>query len=123
MPWTLCTSGSAITKAGANVSTTITNYGTQKTAMDKFSDEAEGYIVQQTHIDWRADYSNLAADIQNALSNVCSSLVAIQFITYDMSGYTRLGEAVTMLNIHDQVARDGVVFLKDFKKATIRSAD
>ena len=123
MPWTLCTSGSAIIKGGANVSSTITNYGTQRTAMDKFSDEAEGFIVQQTHIDWRADYSALPTDIQNALSNVASSLIAIQFITYDMSGYTRLGEAVTMLNVQDQVARDGIVFLKDFKKATIRSAD
>ena len=123
MSWTLCTSGSAIIKAGANVSSTITNYGTNKTAIDKFSDEAEGYIVQQTHMDWRVDYSSLPTDVQNALSNICSSLIAIQFITYDMSGYTRLGEAVTMLNVHDQVARDGIAFLKDFKKATIRSAD
>lgn len=123
MSWTLCTSGSAIIRAGANVSSTIVNYATQKTAMDKISDEAEGQIVHQTHQDWRVDYANLPTDIQNALSNVCSSLIAMQFIVYDLSGYTTIGEGVTMLNVQDNIVREGIALLKDFKLSTIRSAD
>ena len=120
MSWTLCTSGSAIAKAGTNANSTIIASGS---TLAKWSDEAEGYIVTRTHIDFRADYSSLPTDVQNALSNVCSSLIAIQIVSYDMAGYTRLGEAVTIINVHDNLVRDGFEFLKDFKKTTIRSAD
>ena len=112
MSWTLCTSGAAIAKAGAGANTTIIADGT---TLAKWSTEAEGRICAETHTDFVTTASSLT-QIQNALSDVCSSLIANKIIAYDMSGYTSRQEAGTMLDFNDSTADDGLKILKDKKK-------
>ena len=49
--------------------------------------------------------ATLNADVKGLLSDICSSLVAIEAICYDMSGYTSRVEAEDMIN----VLRDGAL--------------
>lgn len=118
MPWTLCTSGAAVRKAGANASS-INQSGV---ALRQWSDDAEGRIVTQTRLDWRSDFSSMPTDIQNALADLSSSMIAKQIIAYDMTGYTR-AEAQTLLDIHDDIIRSEIEFFKDFKTKSIKSAN
>jgi hypothetical protein len=117
MSFTLCTSGSAIVKAGAGANA----INLSGSVMNKFSDQVEGSIVAQTRRDWRVNYSTLPTDIQNILSDMASSGIAKQIISYDMSGYTSRFEAITMLNVHDDIVREGVKFLSDFKNNEIKT--
>lgn len=91
---TLCTSGSVKLAAGANVSTALTpaNY-------TEFINQAEGDIVAETRVNWVSNYSGLSADYKKILEGACAAKAGIKAIRYDMSGYTKLGEAITMINI------------------------
>lgn len=120
MAWTLCTSGSAVRKAGANANSTIIGSGS---ALQDWSDKAEGTIIANTRRDWRVDYSSLNADVKNILADVASSLIAMNLISYDMSGYTSRAEAQTMLDFLDDNASKGMKILHDFKSNTIKSVD
>lgn len=93
MTETLCTSGSVKLAAGANVSSSITaaNY-------TEFINQAEGDLVVDTRVNWVSNYSGLSADFKKALEGACAAKAAIKAIRYDMSGYTTVGEAVTMIN-------------------------
>jgi len=121
MTWTLCTSGSAYSKAGVNASSTITTWGTGATYMNNWSDEAEGFICAETRRDWVTNCTSLSDMIKNVLSNVCSSLIAMNIINYDMSGYTSRQEATTMLDVNDSIMGKGLQFLKDFKSNVLQT--
>lgn len=118
MSWTLTSSGAAIIKAGKNASSDITLSGS---ALAGWSNEAEGRIIGETRRDWVGNYTGLPSGIKNILSDVCSSYIAKQIISYDMSGYTSRAEALTMLNIQDDIAREGLRILKDFKSNDIKT--
>lgn len=96
MSWTLCTSGSAIVKAGANANSTIVASGS---ALAEFSDEVEGTICAKTRYNWVSGYGSVTAQYKPILANIASDLIAMKIIGYDMSGYTSRYEALTMLNI------------------------
>ena len=117
MAFTLTTSGAATIKAGTNVSATIL---ADSTALDKFSDDAEGRIVAETRRDWVDSFSSVDTGTKALLSDVCSSLIAIQMINFDMSGYTSRAEAQTMLDVNDNTAQRGLKVLRDFKSNNIR---
>lgn len=117
MAFTLTTSGAATIKAGANVSGTLL---ANSTALDKFSDDAEGRIVAETRRDWVDSYANVDSGVKGLLSDACSSLIAIKMINYDMSGYISRAEAQTMLDVNDDTAQRGINILKDFKSNTIQ---
>ena len=116
MSWTLCTSGSAILKAGANANSTIIASG----SLSFFSDEAEGRIEAETRRTWVASYSGLGTGIKGVLSDVCSSLIAMNIISYDTTGYLSR-EADTLLNVNDDRASKGLQTLKDFKSNTLQT--
>jgi hypothetical protein len=97
MSWTLCTSGQCIAKAGANSNTTVIASGS---ILQAWSDQAEGKINSDTRHDWVSDYANVSANFKPILADAVSSLVAMNIINYDMSGYTGLLEASTMLDVH-----------------------
>ena len=118
MSWTLTTSGAAIAKGGANANSTITASGS---VLAKWSDHAEGYIVAACRRDWVGSYTSVDSDIQLILSDVCSSHIAKQIITYDMSGFVNLAEAQTMLNVQDDIIIRGIEILKDFKSNDIKT--
>lgn len=117
MSWTFCGSGSAVFKAGLNVNSGITASGSP---MTNWSNEAEGTICQLTRRDWLTHYSDLSTPIKYALEDICSSMIAKQMISFDMSGYTNTQEAFTMLNIQDDVIRTGIKILEDFKSNTLK---
>jgi len=96
MSWTLCVSGSAIVKAGANANSAITASGA---TLARFSDEVEGTICSKTRYDWVSNYNGVGANFKPILANISSDLIAMKIIGYDMSGYTSRYEALTMLNI------------------------
>ena len=110
MSWTLCTSGAAIAKAGANANSDIIVYdGTNKNIMDEWSNQAEGFLNAETRYDWIA--SSGTANFTAALSDVVSSKVANNIIAYDMSGYTSRAEAQTMLDVNENIIRKGIATL------------
>jgi len=118
MSWTLTTSGAAIIKAGANANSTIIASGA---ALEKWSDQAEGRIVTESRRDWVDSYSSVDSGVKEILSDVCSSLIAKQIISYDMSGFTSMREAETMLDVNDDVILRCMATLKDFKSNEIKT--
>jgi len=113
MSWTLCTSGQAVLKAGANANSTIKVSGT---ALALWSDESEGRICAETHTDFITGYASAETPIKQALQDVCSSLIAMKIINYDMGGYTSRQEATTMLDVNDDIAATGLKILSDKTK-------
>ena len=96
MTWTLCTSGSAIHRAGANVSSTIATSGS---ALTNYSDEAEARISSLARYNVVTNYGSLTTEGKKILQELCANLIAEKMINYDLSGYTTLGEGTTMLNV------------------------
>ena len=103
-------SGAAVDKAGINVSTSI-----PEKAFNAWASGAEATINVATRKNWSPLFTDLNSAVRDILSDTSNSLVAIEAIKYDMSGYTSRGEAESMVNI----LRDGVLrnisFLRDKK--------
>jgi len=59
--------------------------------------------------------TGLNADVKGILGDVVSSLVAIEAICYDMSGYTSRTEAEDMINVLRDGALRGLSILRDKK--------
>lgn len=120
MTETLCDAASAIAKAGANANATIVADTTQLT---EWINQAESVINAVTEFDWVAIHGTLTASKVKILEDCCSSLVAMNIINYDMSGYTSRYEAEIMLDVLDSVSKRNMSILKasnkkDFVKAT-----
>ena len=111
MSWTLCTSGSAILKAGINANSDLIASGSQLLIL---SDNAEGRVEAETRRSWVASYSGLTTPIKNALSDACSSLIATDIIAYDPTGYLAR-EADILLNVNDEKYTAALRILKEFK--------
>jgi len=106
MSFTLCTSGAATAKAGANVSGTLLG---NAAVLDQFSQETEGFINAETRRDWITAPANAASS--GALADVSSSHIANKMINYDMGGYISRLEAQTMLDVNADIVRKGIAFL------------
>jgi len=109
MAWTFCTSGAAIRKAGSNVNSTIKASGA---ALADWSNQAEAVINSQTRYDWTTNYSGLKANFKEALARAVTSLIAMNMINYDMSGYTSRSETQTMLDVLNDQVTNTISFLK-----------
>ena len=86
-------------KTGAGVSASFTDV--MKTAATL---QGESLVNDVARYNFSDDYAALNADVKHLLDDIVSSFVAIQGISYDMSGYTNPTEAVNMINI----LRDGM---------------
>ena len=115
MAWTLCTSGAAIIKGGANVNSTIKASGS---TLASWSDESEAIIANTARSDVVTNYASLTANGKQILGNLASSLVAQKMIHYDMSGFTSRAEAQTMLDILENDIRRGLKLIEDDKQKT-----
>lgn len=96
MTWTLCTSGSAIHRAGENVDSTIATSGS---ALADYSDEAEARIAATARYDVVTNYGSLTSVGKKILQELAANMIAEKMINYNLSGYTTLGEGTTMLNV------------------------
>jgi hypothetical protein len=112
MAETMCVSGAVKVKAGANVSTSLT-----AAHYTQFINQAESQINAATRINYTDTYAALNADVQKLLEDVCSSLAAMQAISYNMAGYSSRYEAETMLDVQRDTALRGISLLRD-KKTT-----
>ena len=110
----MTTSGAVLTKAGANVSATMTaDVGLE---LEQFISEAESLVNNVTRINYSDTYSGLNVDTKNTLNEVTSNISAIYAIQYDMSGYTSLIEAEDMITVLRDAALRGLSLLKDKKQ-------
>ena len=115
MTWILCTSGAAVLKAGRNANSTITISGAALTA---WCDQAEAQINTATRRDWITEVASTKTNFAGILSDLCSDIIAIKIINYDMSGYTSKLEATTMLDVlRDNMIRN-LEILKEKDKIT-----
>ena len=81
-------------KTGAGVSTAFTDtMKTQSLLM------AENYINSHSRFNWSDAWGTLNVDVKHMITRATASLVAIDAINYDMSGYTSRQEALTMINV------------------------
>ena len=117
MSWILCTSGAAIAKAGYHALETIRVSGA---ALARWSDEAEGRIEAESRRLWVSNYSGLDTGTKNILADVCSSLIAMNIISYDTTGYLSR-EADILLNVNDDKVNKGLIILKDFKSNSLQT--
>jgi len=100
-------------KSGANV-----NAAFDTTMMTAANLRAESTVNVVCRYNFSDTYATLNADVKGILSDVCSSLVAMEAIAYDMSGYTSLIEAEDMITLlRDGVLR-GIGILREQKAET-----
>lgn len=114
--WTFCTSAAAVAKAGANVSSA----SSAAVTMADWCIEAQGTIESQTGKSFIDNYSSLPAGVSGALSDVCSSMVAMKLISYDTTGYLSR-EADTLMNMNYDIVTKGMKDLEDFKKLKLKN--
>jgi hypothetical protein len=100
-------------KTGANVSASYTD--TMKTAAVL---QAESMVNCIARVNYSDTYSSLNADVKGLLNDIVSSFVAIQAISYDMSGYTSRIEAEDMINVLRDGMLRGLSILRDQKVVT-----
>lgn len=109
MSWTFCTSGAAIAKAGLNANSSIIASGG---ALAKWSDEAEGKIQAECHTDFITSWASMDSGTKNAIGDVASSLIAMNIVSYDPTGYlTR--EADMLMNVNDDRVGKGLAVIKE----------
>ena len=112
MSWNFTSQAKAVAKAGANANSTIT---ISDATLADWSDDIEGDINTITKRDWITNPPS--TNTAGILSNIASSMIAMQIINYDMGGYTSRTEAQTMLDVLDN---DIDKKLKDLKDKTIQ---
>lgn len=97
-------------KSGAGKSATF-----DTTMMTAANLRAESTVNVAARYNFSDVYSTLNADVKGILSDICSSLVAIEAISYDMSGYTSRTEAEDIINVLRDGALRGISILRDKK--------
>ena len=112
MSFTLCTSGAIVMKAGANVSSVAKASGA---ILQQYSEDAEGFIYNNTRYDWVANYAGLSTAAKTVLSDITSSRAAISLMSYDPSGYTSRGEYEDVVNVLWDSVNAGLTSLKKLK--------
>ena len=101
MAYIMTTEAEIEQKSGAGVSATFDT--TAMTASNLRAESMVNSIARYNFSD--AVTAGLNADVKGLLSDICSSFVAIEAISYDMSGYSSRIEAEDMIN----VLRDGML--------------
>jgi len=100
MAYIMTTEAEIQQKSGANV-----NIAFDTTMMEAAALRAESIINCVCKNNFSDSFATDNIDVKQILSDFCSSFVAIEAISYDMSGYTSRIEAEDMIN----VLRDGML--------------
>lgn len=98
-------------KAGENVDAT----GWVEANINQWCSEAESLINVFCRYNFSDNYATLNADVKKILTEVCTNLVGIYGIQYNMSGFTSRIEAEDMINILRDGALRGLGILRDRK--------
>jgi len=102
-------------KAGANASAT----SNVEAYTNRFIAQAESRINTESEYNWSDVYDDLNDDVKKILSEAASNLAAIYVINYDMSGFSTLNEATTMVNILYTCYYDCIKLLRETDKGQI----
>lgn len=105
------TTAEVIRKAGANASST----STAEAYTNDFVAQAESFINVACRYNFSDQYASLNEDTRDILKEAASNLAAIYCIQYDMSGFTSLGEAESMITILRDRANWAIKILQDQK--------
>lgn len=111
---TFCINADVLRKAGANANSTAT----AEAYTNVFILDAESFINILTRKNWTDAYAGLNADVKYILREAASCLAAIYAINYDMSGFTSMAEAETMLDVLRDGAERSIGLLADQKSVT-----
>lgn len=90
------TADECASKAGENVDAT----GWVEANINQWCAEAESEINCVCTYNFSDVYATLNDDVKKLLTIACTAYVAIQAITYNMSGFTSRIEAEDMINVH-----------------------
>jgi len=110
MAYIMTTEAEIEQKSGANV-----NAAFDTTMMTAANLRAESTCNSVARYNFSDNYATLNVDVRHILSDICSSLVAIEAICYDMSGYTSRTEAEDMINVLRDGALRGLSLIRDKK--------
>ena len=112
MAYIMTTEAEILQKMGKNAN--VTDFDT--TAMTAANLRAESTINVMARFDYSALVTaGLGSSVKGLLSDIASSLVAIEGIAYDMSGFTSRIEAEDMINVLRDGALRGLAILRDKK--------
>lgn len=81
--------------------------------INDFMAQAESFINSVTRKNWSNVYGTLNEETRDILKRAASSFAAIMVIQYDMSGYSSLAEAQTMLDVLRDEAFQCIGLLRD----------
>jgi len=107
----ISTSGAATHKAGDGMSTSI-----PKAAWDEWLSGAEAFVNVETRYNWSDNFATLNSDVKHIVSDTVASLVAMNAISYDMSGYSSRTEAETMLDFLRDTTNRNIKTIEEQKK-------
>lgn len=112
MTFTLCSSLAIIRKAGSNASSAA--IASTALLLD-YCTQSEGKFCALTRFDWVANYSTVATEIKEAVADAVSSDAAIKVLGYDPSGYSKLLEAQTIMDMNKDIFDNIVTKLREDK--------
>ena len=114
MAYIMTTEAEIVQKAGAGKSAAFDT--TMMTAANLRAESTINCMARYNFSDTFA--ASLNIDVKQLLSDIASSLVAIEAIAYDMSGYTSRIEAEDMINVQRDVALRGLSLIRNQKVVT-----
>lgn len=114
MVWTLTTSGSAISDAGANVNADIKASGS---ALQNWSNQVESDISSLANIDVVTNFSSFKSEGKQILNQLASNMIAEKMINFDIDAIGR-GTANLMLNVLENRIVKNQNIIKDDKFKT-----
>lgn len=112
MTTTFATSGACLLKAGANINSAFTGASADAN-WTSYINQAESYINTITKINYTDAYAALNDDVKKILEDCASNIAGTYAISYDMSGFTTLSEAQTMLDVLNEGIRRDIDLLKE----------
>jgi hypothetical protein len=115
---TLAVNADVVKAAGANASATAV----AEAYTNVYIKMAEGFVSGQSRYDWVTNYASVSTIGKELLRDVTSAYAAIKAIEYDMSGFTSLTEAQTMLDLLWNIVVEGMNLLRDesFKEFVVQ---
>ena len=115
--WIYTTSGAATAKAGAHANATIV---ADAIKLEAWSKQAQGEIDVATETTWTTSFSSLSTGVVDILDSIASSKIAKNIISYNNTGYLP-GEAQFMLNVQDDIVREGLGDLKKLQNKELET--
>ena len=114
MAWVFSTSGQALNKAGAGkINSTTWNNTISGQFLFDLSNEIEDYLCGIARSDLITNYGSLTANGKKILQKASSSFIAQNIIMFDTSGYYKLREAESKMDLLDNDIVKAETILKE----------